>query len=69
MQQTLPEIYADVVVEEIRRLAQGMECRGFNHVPRQANRAAHTIAHGPKFLSIRHAPNHITHILQSDVSD
>lgn len=64
---TQPEIYCNVPVEDIRVLIKKVGCNRSNFVPRNANKVAHEMAHGPNCISIRHTPEHIHAIVERDV--
>lgn len=62
-----PEVYCDLILQDIRELAAKVRCSSFVFVPRQGNWAAHYAAKGPDFISVKHAPSHLVKYPTSDV--
>lgn len=65
----IPKVYGDVVITEITRTTMEVGCGTFMHITRKVNQAAHAIACGPNFISIRHAPSHVFSILKAAMYD
>lgn len=65
--QALGPAYCDVIVEDIRELAQKLGCTSFAFVKREGNKVAHFAARGPNFINIHHIPSHLYELLEIDV--
>lgn len=62
-----PGIYMDTIAADIADIAKKVGCTSFTHKGRLANMAAHHIAHGKDFISIRHCPTHVKSYIANDV--
>lgn len=62
-----PEVYVDIITQDIRNLATSVDNPKFKYVQRQANKVAHHLARGPKLISINHVPDHVRSFVETDV--
>ncbi|KAH6763217.1 hypothetical protein C2S52_020650 [Perilla frutescens var. hirtella] len=53
------DIYEDVILEDIRILANEVYCLSFHYISKQCNKAEHCIARGPIFISIDSNHGHV----------
>lgn len=66
-ERTTPPTYCDVLVHDIRSLAEDIGCVKFEFIPRQCNQFAHNAARGPEFISINFVPSHLLQYADADV--
>lgn len=64
-----PEVYCDVIVNDVCKLMAKVGCEKASYISRKANNAAHDLAHGPNCISIRHIPENIATAVARDVME
>lgn len=62
----VPEIYCDLILEDIHEMAASINCMSFSFMPKTCNTLAHEIARGPDLLCFQIIPANLVSLVCKD---